>query len=102
MSTSRRSNTLPAIDQAPLRSGPTVLRIMLGARLRRLRGSTEISRQATGHTIRASEAKMSRFELGRVGYELRDVADLLTLYGVEDERQREAFLSLADQANSRS
>ncbi|WP_051343157.1 helix-turn-helix domain-containing protein [Pseudonocardia spinosispora] len=95
-----RNSTLPPIDQPPRRGGPTVLRIMLGARLRRLRESKEITRQAAGHTIRASEAKMSRLELGRVGYKLRDIADLLTLYGVVDERQREGFLSLADQANS--
>jgi uncharacterized protein DUF5753 len=35
-----------------------------------------------------------------VGYKQRDVADLLTLYGVTDEQKREALLTLAHQANS--
>src|SRR2546429_6231343 len=30
------------------------------------------------------ESKISRMELGRVGFKERDVADLLTLYGVAD------------------
>jgi hypothetical protein len=38
-------------------------------------------------------------ELGRVGFKERDVADLLTLYGITDEQEREAFLALARRAN---
>jgi hypothetical protein len=38
-------------------------------------------------------------ELGRVRFRRRDVADLLTLYGVADEEERSAMLSLADRAN---
>jgi transcriptional regulator with XRE-family HTH domain len=73
---------------------------MLGNRLRRLREAKGITRQTAGYTIRASDAKMSRLELGRVGYKQRDVADLLTLYGVTDEQERDAYLGLAQQANS--
>ncbi|MBO0875446.1 MAG: helix-turn-helix domain-containing protein [Pseudonocardia sp.] len=86
--------------QGPPTGGPTALRIALGAQLRRLREANGITRQAAGYTIRASEAKISRLELGRVGYKQRDVADLLTLYGVNDEQRREALLMLARQANS--
>jgi hypothetical protein len=39
-------------------------------------------------------------ELGRVGFKERDVADLLTLYGVTDGGEREALLSLAREANN--
>jgi hypothetical protein len=39
-------------------------------------------------------------ELGRVGFKERDVADLLTLYGVDDKAEREALLGLARQANA--
>jgi hypothetical protein len=39
-------------------------------------------------------------ELGRVSFKERDVADLLTLYGVTDEQEREALFSLTRQANS--
>lgn len=89
----------PAIQGAPT-GGPTVLRIALGTQLRRLREAKGITRQTAGYTIRASDAKISRLELGRVGYKQRDVADLLTLYGVTDAQKREAFLTLARQANS--
>lgn len=82
------------------RGGPTVLRIVLGTQLRRLREAAGITREAAGDRIRASHAKISRLELGRVGYKPRDVADLLTLYGVVDEQEREDFLTLARQANT--
>lgn len=80
--------------------GPTVLRIALGTQLRRLREAAGITREDAGYAIRGSHAKISRLELGRVGFKERDVADLLTLYGVGDGRQREEFLGLARQANS--
>jgi transcriptional regulator with XRE-family HTH domain len=80
-------------------SGPTVLRIVVGNGLRRLRQAAGITREAAGEAIRASNAKISRLELGRVGFKQRDVADLLTLYGVTDEQDREALLALARQAN---
>ncbi|MEU9887017.1 helix-turn-helix transcriptional regulator [Sphaerisporangium sp. NPDC051011] len=82
------------------RGGPTVLRILLGAQLRRLRTARDISREEAGHAIRASHAKISRLELGRVGFKTRDVADLLTLYGVTDPGERSTFVALAAQANA--
>jgi hypothetical protein len=39
-------------------------------------------------------------ELGRVGFKERDVADLLTLYGVTEEKERDALLMLAREANT--
>jgi transcriptional regulator with XRE-family HTH domain len=80
--------------------GPTVLRILLGAQLRKLREANGVTREAAGYEIRASESKISRMELGRVGFKERDVADLLTLYGVSDEHEREALLALARDANT--
>ncbi|MGP4111877.1 helix-turn-helix domain-containing protein [Streptomyces sp. 4N509B] len=82
------------------RGGPTVLRIVLGTHLRRLRERSGISREAAGDAIRGSHAKISRLELGRVGAKERDIADLLTLYGVTDEEQRAQFLALARQATT--
>ncbi|MFB7290267.1 helix-turn-helix domain-containing protein [Actinacidiphila glaucinigra] len=82
------------------RGGPTVLRIVLGTQLRRLRESRRISREAAGEAIRASHAKISRLELGRVGFKERDVADLLTLYGVTDAQERADLLALAHRANT--
>ncbi|GLX92343.1 MULTISPECIES: helix-turn-helix transcriptional regulator [Herbidospora] len=82
------------------RGGPTVLRILLGAQLRRLRRAKGISPEDAGHVIRASHAKISRLELGRVSFKERDVADLLTLYGVTNAADRDAMINLARQANS--
>ncbi|GAA0256488.1 helix-turn-helix transcriptional regulator [Cryptosporangium japonicum] len=80
-------------------AGPTVLRILLGSQLRRLREERNVTREDAGYAIRASESKISRIELGRVGFKERDVSDLLTLYGVSDPAEREALLSLAREAN---
>jgi hypothetical protein len=74
--------------------------MLLGAHLRRLREAKGISRGDAGWPIRASESKISRMELGRVGFKERDVADLLTLYGVEDEQERERLLALVGDANA--
>ncbi|WP_309238193.1 helix-turn-helix domain-containing protein [Actinoplanes aureus] len=86
-------------EEAP-GGGPTVLRILLGSQLRRLRESRGITREAAGYEIRASGSKISRMELGRVSFKERDVADLLTMYGVADADEREALIGLARQANN--
>ncbi|MET9052480.1 helix-turn-helix domain-containing protein [Streptomyces bacillaris] len=80
-------------------SGSVVRRILLGSQLRRLRESRGITREAAGYSIRASESKISRMELGRVSFKARDVEDLLTLYGVADVAERDALLGLAREAN---
>ena len=80
-------------------SGPTVLRILLGSQLRRLREAKGVTRDDAGYTIRASGSKISRMELGRVSFKERDVEDLLDLYGV-DEEEAKALIALARQANS--
>jgi transcriptional regulator with XRE-family HTH domain len=80
-------------------SGPTALRILLGSQLRKLREAKNVTREEAGHLIRGSESKISRMELGRVGFKERDVADLLTLYGVVDDQARSAVLDLVTTAN---
>ena len=81
-------------------SGPTVLRMLLGAHLRRLREARGVSREDAGWEIRSSESKISRMELGRVSFKERDIADLLTLYGVDDDDERIRLLALARDANT--
>ncbi|MFC5754077.1 helix-turn-helix domain-containing protein [Actinomadura rugatobispora] len=81
----------------PRHGGPTVL---LGAQLRRLREARGLSTEEAGYEIRGSHSKISRMELGRVGFKERDVADLLTIYGVTDPEEREALLQLAKEANT--
>ncbi|RDI50105.1 helix-turn-helix domain-containing protein [Nocardia mexicana] len=78
---------------------PAVLRLVLGARLRRLREAAGISGQTAGRAIRASHSKISRLEAGRVGFRAMDIDDLLTLYGVEDPDTRADYLRLAQRAN---
>jgi transcriptional regulator with XRE-family HTH domain len=87
---------LPAADS---RSGPTVLRMLLGTQLRRLREDAKITPDQAGYEIRGSRSKISRLEHGRVSFKQRDVGDLLTLYGVTDEQKRAGLLKLAEQAN---
>ncbi|MFJ3787336.1 helix-turn-helix domain-containing protein [Kitasatospora sp. NPDC090091] len=82
--------------------GATVRRLLLGSQLRRLREARGVSREEAGYSIRASESKISRMELGRVGFKERDVADLLTLYGVEAEQERASVLGLVRAANATS
>jgi transcriptional regulator with XRE-family HTH domain len=73
---------------------------MLGAQMRRLRESRHLTREQAAEAIRATHSKISRLELGRSGFKQRDVADLLTLYGITDEREREGLLVLARQAST--
>ncbi|MEU4311752.1 helix-turn-helix transcriptional regulator [Nocardia sp. NPDC024068] len=86
-------------DQAEADRGPTVLRISLGSRLRRLREACGISREDAGDHIRGSHAKISRLELGRTRFRERDLLDLLKLYGVEDQAELDVYLDLMRKAN---
>jgi transcriptional regulator with XRE-family HTH domain len=79
--------------------GPTVLRILLGTQLRRLRESRGITAQEAARAIRGSESKISRIELGRTSVREVDIIDLLRLYGITDPAEREELLTLAGQAN---
>jgi hypothetical protein len=80
--------------------GPMVRRLQLGARLRNLRIAAGVARDQAGYAIRGSESKISRMELGRVGFKERDVVDLLKLYGIEDEAEHLRLLELAREANT--
>lgn len=91
---SEPSSTLPADAR-----GVTARRIVLGTQLRRLRENAGITRSDAGYMIRASDSKVSRLELGRVAFKERDVADLLTMYGVSDAEEREQFLEMVRKAN---
>jgi transcriptional regulator with XRE-family HTH domain len=78
--------------------GPVVLRIRLGATLRRLREARGITAQQAAQAIRGSDSKISRIELGRHAAREIDVSDLLTVYGVTDLAEREPLLMLASEA----
>jgi len=80
---------------------PAVLRILLGAQLRRLREAKRITLEEAGNVIRASHSKMSRLESGRVAFKDRDVVDLFIFYGVTDQAQIQTLRGIATRANSR-
>src|SRR5690348_11402611 len=69
----------PPIDGADELRGPTVLRLILGTQLRRLREAAGVTPDHAGYEIRASRSKINRMEHGRVGFKDRDVVDLLAL-----------------------
>ena len=84
----------------PRSAGPTVQRLVLGGHLRRLREQAHITTEQAAGVIRGSHSKISRMEHGRVGFKERDIADLLTMYGVTDGDEREALLKLARESNT--
>ena len=95
MSTGSPVGETPGHSQGEPAGDATVLRMLLGAQLRRLREAVGISPEEAGYEIRASRSKISRMETGRVGLKLRDIEDLLTLYGVADEPSRNKVIALA-------
>jgi len=92
------------VDRSPQQSGagagPTAVRILVGAYLRRLREERGLTRAEAGGSIRSSESAISRMELGRVGFTERDVLGLLSLYGIHDDQERAALLARAREANA--
>jgi transcriptional regulator with XRE-family HTH domain len=95
MDTAGPSSAAPDADPEEPAPEATVLRMLLGAQLRRVREAAGISAEKAGYEIRASRSKISRMETGRVGFKIRDIEDLLTLYGVLDEKQRAKVIALA-------
>jgi len=81
-------------------AGPSVQRLVLGGHLRRLRERVGLTTEQAADSIRASHSKISRIEHGRVSFKERDIADLLTLYGVTNHAERQALLALAREANT--
>src|SRR5687768_18244034 len=88
------------MDTSPEQSEPTAVRILVGAYLRRLREERGLTRAEAGESIRSSESKVSRMELGRVGFKERDVLDLLSFYGIHDDQERAMLLARVREANA--
>jgi transcriptional regulator with XRE-family HTH domain len=91
---------IPPPLYSPRTAGPTVQRLVLGGHLRRLREEAGLTTERAAVSIRGSHSKISRIEHGRVGFKERDIADLLTLYGIVAGDEREALLNLAKEANT--
>jgi Domain of unknown function (DUF5753)/Helix-turn-helix domain len=86
--------------RTPPGGGPTVQRMLVGARLRRLRSDLGLTREQAGEAIRASAWKIHRLENGQVGFKDRDIIDLLRLYQVSDPAEVADFVALARDANT--
>lgn len=86
---------------AAVRSSPTVRRRRLAMELRRLREAAGLTCEDAGRALDNSGAKISRMETGRVGIRARDVRDLLEVYGVTDEAERETLLTLARESRQK-
>src|ERR1700722_8291870 len=99
MSTEVPGGGQPDLGEDDTSAGGVILRMLLGAQLRRLREAADVTPEQAGYEIRASRSKISRMETGQVGFKTRDVTDLLALYGVTDERVQSRFLQLARQAS---
>src|SRR6201985_478115 len=80
--------------------GPTAPRMLVDIQLRRFREAAGITPEQAAYEIRASRSKISRMENGLVRFKERDVTDLLTLYGVTDEKTRSGLVTLTRQANT--
>ena len=102
MSTGVPSELTSVPDQDEPAGSAVVLRMLLGAQLRRMREAAGISAEDAGYEIRASRSKVSHMETERVGLKLRDIEDLLTLYGVLDPDQRARVIALARRTRRRS
>ena len=87
-------------SRAQAGGGPTVQRMLVGAKLRRLRTDMGLSREEAAEAIRASEWKIHRLENGQVGFKERDLVDLLALYGVTDPDEIDELLTMAREANT--
>jgi transcriptional regulator with XRE-family HTH domain len=79
---------------------PYVLRLLLGSNFRRLREAKRITAEQASEIFHWPISKITRFELGRTGVKKRDITDLLALYGVTDDQERDQWLNLAQRANS--
>jgi transcriptional regulator with XRE-family HTH domain len=90
---------LEAEDGRPS-EGPTVQRLVLGGHLLRLREQANMTTERAAEIICGSRSKIRRMEQGRVRVKERDIADLLTLYGVGPGEEREALLRLTKEATT--
>jgi transcriptional regulator with XRE-family HTH domain len=82
--------------------GPTLRRRRLGAELKRCREAAGLTQEYVSRYFEWHAAKVTRIETARVAVTARDVRDLLTLYGVQDDEYREALIGLARQSRERT
>ncbi len=82
--------------------GPTLRRRRLGTELKKCREQAGMTQEQVSRYFEWHSAKVTRIETARVAVTPRDVKDLLTLYGVDDEEYREALMALARMSKERT
>lgn len=80
---------------------PTVRRRRLGMELRNLREGSGYTIDEVAAHLECSGSKLSRLETGKGLPRLRDVRDLLDLYEVVDDRQRELMLTMVRESKNK-
>lgn len=80
-------------------SAPTVLRIILGKRLKELREGCEVRLEDAAKVLRVNHLTIRRMENAQVGLKIPYVRELLRLYGAGSGEIGE-FIAMAEQANA--
>lgn len=78
---------------------PTVLRVVLGRRLRELRRRAGLTYDRAAAALDVTHATVRRMERAEVGLKLPYVEKLLRTYGIADQEEIDSFLALAREAN---
>ena len=71
-------------------------RLRIGAELRRLREAAGLSGEQVARQLGWSQPKVSRIEMGRTAFTIRDVTELLALYGVAGDVRAELLAATAE------
>jgi transcriptional regulator with XRE-family HTH domain len=82
-----------------VQKSPTVQRRRLAGELRRLRESKHLSLHHVADMLGWSRSKVYKIEAALVGTRIRDLYDLLDLYGVDDQSERDRLADRAKAAN---
>jgi transcriptional regulator with XRE-family HTH domain len=82
--------------------GPTLRRRRLGSELKKCREQAGLTQEQVSRYFEWHAAKVTRIETARVAVTPRDVKDLLTLYGVDDEDYRETLMNMARLSRERT
>lgn len=82
--------------------GPTAQRRRLGIELKKCREHAGLTQEQVATHFEWHSAKVTRIETARVGVSPRDVKDMLTLYGVQDDQYRDALSTLARRSKQRT
>lgn len=83
-------------------TGPTIRRHRLGLELRRFREAAGLRLEDAAAELSVAPSTLSRIETGKALTRTSYLRELLDLYGVADEKQREALASLARQGQRKS